>query len=98
MDITFTDSELDFINSVTVDAETVEDVVHRLILPMVKEHGEDRLQTLANIYRALDPDQQVKALAVLKTWLVAEDAAAKAAVVDPVIVAPVPPVDPLTNG
>lgn len=37
------------------DGETAEDVIHRLLEPLVADTGEQQLQVLANHYRTLSP-------------------------------------------
>ncbi len=44
------------------------DVIHRLLAPTVKKDSDVRLNSLADQYRALSPDDQVEALGVLRAW------------------------------
>jgi hypothetical protein len=68
MTIELTLPEEAMFNDLRIDKETVETVFHRVLRPMVEKHAESRLQRLADEYRALTPDLQLEALAVLKTW------------------------------
>jgi hypothetical protein len=68
MTIELTLPEEAMFNDLRIDKETVEVVFHRVLRPMVEKHAESRLQRLADEYRALTPDLQLEALAVLKTW------------------------------
>ncbi len=56
------------LSDMRVGNEPVEDVFHRLMVPMVNKHGEVRLQRLADEYRLLTADLQTEALAMLKQW------------------------------
>jgi hypothetical protein len=68
MTITLTSIEIATLTGLIQDAETVEDVLHKLLLPHVQKHAESRLQTLADSYRALSPEDQIEVLGVLKAW------------------------------
>lgn len=68
MDITLTNAEVGMLTNFRVGTETVEDSLHRLLLPFVGKFADARLQILADEYRKLTPELQIEALQVLKTW------------------------------
>lgn len=68
MDITLTASEQDYLESIMVDKETLEDALHRVLLPFVVQNSEVRLQHLANAYRSLTPDLQIAVIKVIEDW------------------------------
>lgn len=68
MDITLTDVEVNVLTELQLEDEKVEDVLHRLLHPMVEKQSEARLQTLANQYRLLTPELQIEVIKLLREW------------------------------
>jgi hypothetical protein len=68
MDITFSPVELAALQGAAQGAETVEDVVHRLLKTVVDKFADAQLQVLSNKYRSLPPERQLEAVQVLYQW------------------------------
>lgn len=66
MIITLTKAEEELFKERATIGESIEASFHRSMLPLLRASGELRLQSLADIYRGLTPDQQVAALQVIK--------------------------------
>lgn len=74
MEITFTLGELATLDSLSDGAESQEDVVHRLLVPYVKNYTESSLQKIADIYRSLTPELQATALQAVLKWQAVQQA------------------------
>lgn len=68
MTVTLTAAEKAMLADLAQENEQLENVLHRILAPMLAKHGEARLQRLADEYRLLTPDLQIEAIAVLKEW------------------------------
>lgn len=68
MIVQLTDTETSMLTDFRSGAETVEDALHRLLLPFVAKYADARLQRLADEYRKLTPELQIEALRVLQVW------------------------------
>ena len=66
--ITLSTSEVAALESRKEEGDSLEDVLHRILLPIVRVDSGARLNLLADRYRALSPDLQVEAEALLKQW------------------------------
>ncbi len=65
--ITLSSVEVDAINA-RRGQRPAEDVIHRLLAPLVKADSADRLDHLVNQYKQLTPELQVEATELLQEW------------------------------
>ena len=68
MDITLTDAELIMLERSKEVDETPDLTLHRILTPFVTKCAEDRLQILADQYRALTPALQIEVSNLLDQW------------------------------
>lgn len=72
MIITLTAPELAMLSDMIQGDQTIEDVIHSLLAPLVLKHSETRLQVLAELYRQLTPEDRVEAIELLKQWQISK--------------------------
>ena len=68
MTITLTVSEEIMFKDLVVGAETIEDAFHRIMADMLRADSEQRLQRMADAYRAMSPEMQMEGLEVMRVW------------------------------